>query len=155
MPSVRPLTRKDIDEVLVLSEEMRAESNFKKYPLRQNTCRQILEESLDQDRTFGFVVELEGELIGFFLAYVTDHLLVELQVASDFAVFIKKEHRGSGLLGLIVDQYERHVQSLFPEALILLGHSTGVDGESYGKALRKRGYDTFSRSYFKRVQQPL
>ena len=91
--------------------------------------------------TFMRVVEKDGEVIGFFLAHITEYFFSDKRLAQDLVMVFKPEHR-EGISKHII----RMLKEFFNWAEengaheICIGITSGIAGPGYKKLIERRGF---------------
>lgn len=153
---VREVERRDVDQMLVMWQDMMAESpHYRIKTFNEQKARALLSRmyaSLSPS-VFGLVVEDEsGALVGMLGAIFNEHLLFDGVYTIDLAVYMKPEHRGKGTAAVrMIRMYEEWARKRgVPDNEITLGVSTGIEMERTVCLYERLGYKINSYNMVKK-----
>lgn len=131
---IRPATTEDLDAMLALGRHMHGESpRFSLLRYDETKVETLLYTALGDPAYFLMVAEQkDGDIVGGFLGFAATMWFSPDEVASDLALFIEQDRRGSMAAVVLVRAFvawarERQVKQ------ISLGISTGIKAEETAK----------------------
>lgn len=138
---IRDATTDDIPRMLILGQEMHAESRYGVHPWNDAKVHALIERLIESPDGLALVVEKDGDMVGGMLAAAFDHWCTDTRQASDFALFMTAEHRG-GLAGLrLLRRFATWARSRgVPDDMIGCGITTGVDLASSSRLFEIAGF---------------
>lgn len=123
---IRSATIDDLPTLLALGEAMHAESpRFAKMAFSAARLEETLRALILLPRGFVVVAEIGGEIVGGMVAVCMTHWASEDLLATDLALFVRREHRGGLTAARLVRRYAGWAMGEGAK-LIQLGVTTGV-----------------------------
>lgn len=104
--TIRQATQDDLLDLLEMAEAMHGESDFSTIPFDHLFCRDFLEITLDDPDNGVFIDENEGVIRGAFLGSVEPFFFSSRLKASDTAIYVKPEFRGSATALRLIRKWE-------------------------------------------------
>lgn len=137
---IRPATHADIAVLLILSEQMHAESRYRSLPFNPGKMADLLASLMDGADGCVLVAEVDGHVVGCFAGWCAPHFFSDARVASDFGLYLDPEHRRSGLAaallrGFVVWAHERGA------VLVDAGVTTGTRLDATTRLYRSLGFE--------------
>ena len=102
---VRKIKEGDIPSLMTLGKDMHEEGAFRISKFSANKVNKILNLCLTSDRFLCLVAEDNEEIIGLYIAVLTQDWFSEDLVAKDMALYIMPSYRAKGLAQLLVSEY--------------------------------------------------
>lgn len=134
--SIRKARPDDLERMLDLGELMHTESRYAAMSFNRNKVRALLRTMIQGG--FAMVAEREGRIIGGFVGMVTEHWFSDDKLASDIALFIEPESRGSMSVVRLIDAFLTWARQQ-GAAVIDLGINTGVHTNQTGQLYERLG----------------
>ena len=142
-PIVRKPTPDDEQYIISLGELFQKTSLFSVSGWSNDKARYWVRTGIDENSdTFMRVVELDGNVIGLFLGYISEYFFSYEKIASDLVVFIHPDHRMNAYRPL--KQMVREFEEWAKERGAIetcIATSSGTDGAGYKKFVLKQGYN--------------
>jgi GNAT superfamily N-acetyltransferase len=151
---IRPMNAYDVGEVVALAQAMSDESEkYRKQGFnRERTTQLATCLCLRLDRFIGYVAENdEGELVGMIALIVADSLTHDVRYATDIAVFVKPELRGTSAAIRLIKAAEQEALEKYHVDEVHLGISTGIMPERTVHIYERLGYKMSSYGLVKEV----
>jgi GNAT superfamily N-acetyltransferase len=128
----------DIDTIVSMGAAMVEESRYRGMSFAPEKVATAMEAVIRGSQGAGFVVEVDGVIVGGAFAFLTSPWFSREPIACDLAVFVAPEHRRNGVAAQLVQAIlwwakqigVRHVD---------LAISTGVEAEATGRLYEKLG----------------
>lgn len=140
MIEVRRLRRSDFDAVYLLGAEMWREGLFRVVEYDRGKMFEFLTRYVEEPEVnYGVVAYCEGELVGFFMGYVSEYFFGRDLIASEVLWYVARSVRG-GILGVrLLRGFEDWARGLGVSE-VCVGISTGIAHGRTGELLVRRGY---------------
>lgn len=140
---IREATRDDIPAMLALGEAMHGESRYARFPWNVEKVTKLLQALVDSEDGLALIAEQDGEPVGGFIGAACDHWCTDARTSSDFALFVRPDHRG-GMLGLrLLRRYAAWARSRgVADDLICTGITTGIDVAASTRLFELAGFKT-------------
>ena len=125
---IRPAEHQDLETLIILGYSMHQESSYRGMDFDFEKVALLLDRAIDDDDYLFLVSEHNGEVIGGFVGIITKQWFGNDLTATDMALFIHPDHRGSTTALRLIRHYIAWAkeQGCRPEA-IRIGITTGVD----------------------------
>lgn len=136
---IRPATHDDIDRLVILGEEMHADSHFARLPLDVDKVAALFAHLIESPDGLLIVAEKDSEVIGGFAGYVTEHYFARTKVASDFGLFISRHYRGGMTAARLMKAYATWAKER-GAVMIQAGITTGVHVEESTRLYQAIGF---------------
>tara|TARA_B110000977_G_C10847845_1_gene404619 strand:- start:131 stop:577 length:447 start_codon:yes stop_codon:yes gene_type:complete len=134
------MTAQDIPEVVVLGSDLHKESRYRALDFDPLKLWELGETMLNKPESWlSLVVELDKEIVGFFLGYVVEHFFGHELTAGDLCIYIKPEHRGGMTGARLIKRFDSWCQEKGVKEP-LLGVSAGITPERTGRLYERLGY---------------
>lgn len=147
---VRPATVDDFEEAIELGKIMWKESYYAHIPFDDNKVLDLLYRAVTRDNYFCsvacFGVDLNGIMAGYTMPYYFSHEIM----ATDLAIFVKPQKRGSSAAFKLIHAFESWAKSKGVHE-ICLAESTGVRSKETQRLFGKLGYEQRGTVHKKRV----
>lgn len=142
--TIRAATINDLDALVALGKQMHAESTrFGELVFDEQKVRALLADLLSRDSGFALVSqEADGQIVGGFAGYMTEHWYSTDQVAADLALFVRMDRRGGIAAARMVKAFIYWAQDRGAKQ-ITLGISTGIKVEQTAQLYRSLGLKQF------------
>jgi len=128
---IRTAHLNDLPVLVALGKSMHCESRYKKLRFDENKVA-VFFENLINGGGCVFVAEKNGEIIGGFAGYASEHYFSPDVVASDIALFILPEHRGGTTAFRLIKAFCAWAK-FRGAAMTFIGTTTGVEPEKTAK----------------------
>lgn len=139
---IRRATRWDIPQLVALAGDAFSEARYARYPFSADKARQIVHMAQDSDNIFVFVaVDADDRPVGFLAALITEHYFADMIYATNIALYVSPEARGSRAAFKLVREFER-VARAKGAAEILLGVTSGVQAQRTVEFYNRLGFQT-------------
>jgi len=138
MADIRKGTLADIPQLVELGALMHAESpRFSGFAFLPDRLKGNITLIMGMLGGYVSIAEKDGQVIGGFVAVATPHYACDVLQASDLALFIHPDHRGSTIAARLVRAYVTWAKGIGAEPNISL--NTGVQPERTADLLRALG----------------
>ena len=140
---IRAATHADLPALLELGARMHAESpRFSRIAFSAAKLHQTLSSVLASRHGFLWVAERGGTLAGVMVACAFEHWCSEDLMATEMALFVEQEHRGTLIAAKLISQYLAWAEGLGAK-IITAGVSTGVHVEKTTRLYEALGMKRF------------
>lgn len=141
MVKIRPAAAADIPTLVSLAEQMHAESPyFSRFKFLGPKVAALLTKLLEPGAAGGVLVaQKDGMIVGMAAAFVYEHFFGDDKVASDLAVYVVREQRGSTTGIKLIRALENMCRDLGAKD-ITLGVSTEIEAERTAELYQCIGY---------------
>lgn len=140
---IRPATPLDVPAILEMGVRFFAESpTYSRLTFDRDRLAEVLFELIDSPHGFAQVADLGGRVVGVMLAAATPHWCARDLIASEMALYVDPEARGSMLAARMVKRYLAWGRALGC-SLITAGVSTGKDTERITALYVRLGFKQF------------
>lgn len=140
---IRNATLIDLPALLALGERMHAESpHFRQITFSAGKLAETLVDVLDSPNGFLMVGDAKGEIAGVMVGLAVEHWCSTDLVATDLALYVKPEFRGSMLAARLIARYKSWAHALGAK-IISVGISTGVNVEQTARLYEAMGFKRF------------
>lgn len=136
---IRPATHDDIDRLVILGEEMHVESRFARLPLDVDKVKALFAHLIESPDGLLIVADKDGEVIGGFAGYVSEHYFARTKVAADFGLFISRQDRGGMTAARLLKAYATWAKER-GAVMIQAGITTGVHVEESTRLYQALGF---------------
>jgi len=136
---IREATLADVGSLLVLAEQMHAESRFSPRRFSVDKMAALFQSLIASDTGVVLVAEQAGELLGVFAGYVAEDWFGPDLAAGDFGLFVRPDRRGAVAAAGMVRRFVAWAQSK-GVARPDLGISTGVHLDATTRLYRALGF---------------
>lgn len=136
---IRAATHADIDALIALGHAMHAESRYAHMPWDRAKVHDLISGLIDSDDGLALVAESSDGIVGGFLGMVHEHYFTTVRVASDFAMFVRPDRRGSVMAASMLKAYVAWARELGIE-MIQVGITTGVSVEACSRLYEACGF---------------
>lgn len=144
---IREAKQDDINDILPMAIEMHAESRYKALKFDVEKTAEFLTWCMLNEDCLLIVAETNtGEIVGGFAGAAMEQWFSNDRYATDFALFVSHQHRGSTAAYKMISHYVGWA-SLKNAKLIQLGVSTGVHPEETGKFFEAIGFKRYGGLY--------
>lgn len=126
---IRDATHADIPRLLILGEQMHAESRYRGLPYSAEKMAGLFAGLVDGGDGCLLVAEKAGGVVGVFAGWCAPHYFTDARVASDFGLFVEPAHRGGALAALLLRRFVAWARDR-GAVLIDAGITTGVHLEA-------------------------
>lgn len=138
MAEVRRANLEELHEIVELGQIMHAESpRFSRYPFLPERLLETLVRLHAMKHACVFVAREKDDLVGFFFGVAFPHYACDFIQASDMALFVHPEYRGSTAAIRLVREFVKWAVAMGAEPSI--GVNTGVHTERTGALLEALG----------------
>lgn len=140
---IRAATFDDIPVLLDLGERMHAESpRFSQLTFCRDKMTRTFQVVMGTDLGLLDVAEIDGRIVGLMLALAFEHYCSPDIVATELALYVEPEHRGS-LIGLrLIKRYRQWADGIGAKHTTA-GVSTGVHTEQTARLYEAAGFQRF------------
>lgn len=125
-PILRRAVMDDVWRMVQIGTTMHEESSYRTYGFDPMKVAQTLTYNIKSDAGVSVVAEVDGEIVGGMIGYITQHYFGPDKVALDMALFILPEHRKGMLAVRILKAWIEEAKSLGANQ-ISISNSTGVE----------------------------
>lgn len=137
---IRPATVEDIPRLIELGGLMHAESErFSRHPYAPDRIDALLRRLIGSPRGLVLVATDETDMFGVFVGVAAEHWACEALVASDLALFVRQDKRGSTAAPRLLCGYVAWCKSI-GAAMATAGISTQVHPEKSARLYRGLGF---------------
>lgn len=142
--TIRDATIEDIDQILDLGKRMHAESSrFGALAFDEGKVRSLFAGLIGSEDAIVLVAEVpDGEIIGGFAGFASEHWYSTDKVAQDLALFVRMDRRGGILAARMIKAFVSWAQERRCKQ-ITLGISTGIRVEETAQLYRSLGLKQF------------
>jgi GNAT superfamily N-acetyltransferase len=144
---VRKGGQEDLLGVLVLAKEFSIEAP-KTHKFHLEKTNSFLNTAIESPNMEIFVAEVDGQIVGFMIAVVTEFWMSKLVIASDLAWFVTKEFRGHRVAIKLLKTFEAWGKA---NGANYLGMADIEGIQNLSKLYNKLGYKTCETTYLKEV----
>lgn len=142
---IRNATHADIPRMVELGALMHAESRFAVLAYDRAKVAGLFAHLLD-DGQFIQVIEADGELVGGFAGFVTEHWASQDLVSYDCGLFIMPEHRGGRAAARLIQRFREWAVGRGAK-MVTLGVNTGVHPERTARLMELVGFERIGDLY--------
>ncbi len=142
---IRQATRDDIPRMIDLGAQMHAESRFSVLGYDREKVTKLFCRLFETDQ-FIEVIDRDGELIGGFAGFVTEHWASKDLVSYDCGLFISPDHRGSGDAARLIKRFRKWAVSRGAK-MVTLGVNTGVHPERTARLMEALEFEKIGYLY--------
>jgi len=147
---VRKIKDIDIPALMKLGMEMHEEGAFRISKFSAEKVNEVLSFCLVSDRFLCLVAEDNEEIIGLYIAVLTQDWFSEDLVAKDMALYITPSYRTKGLAQLLVKEYLTWAEE--NKAISIgAGTNSGVNSEGVKRLYEGFGFNTVGYIFRKRI----
>lgn len=140
---MREATYFDLPGLLSLGARMHAESpHFSRIAFSEEKLRETLMAVMGAPHGFLWITERDGKIAGVMVAIALQHWCSTDLVASELALFVEREHRGSMIAPRLIKRYLSWADGLGCKQ-ITAGVSTGVNVEKTTALYERLGFKQF------------
>lgn len=140
---IRAATLADIPALLALGARMHAESpHFRQIGFSADKLGATLRQVLDSPNGFLMVGDAKGEIAGVMVALAVEHWCSTDMVATDLALYVEPEFRGSMLAARLIGRYKAWANERGAK-ITTAGISTGVNVEQTARLYEAMGFKRF------------
>ena len=133
------LTKEDALEIMKMGKELHAESHFMDQPFDEHRCWAVLEATVKfPDKYF---IAFDDEFKGFIIMNIQQHYFSGYKWASDFCLFVRKDHRNGLLAPKLIKAAEHWAKENSAREMTIF-HNTGINTEKATSFFNKFGYET-------------
>lgn len=136
----RALTLADIDDLIELGRKMHGESQFSGYRFADERVTLAGAIAIASPQGFCFGAWDGDKLIGFMLAEVVYHGVVDINVGREMYLYVDPEHRGSFVGKHLISMYEQWCKALDVK-FVFLDVSSGIDQDNVVRLTEILGYE--------------
>lgn len=141
--TLRTATEDDIPEIVRVGRIMHFESRYSRMDYNPEKVADLLRTIIPQGLTF--MAEDEGETVGMFLGFATEHFFGNDLASYDLVAYTLPERRGR--IGvLLIREYVRRAKALNVKD-ICIGVTTGIDSERTSRFYEKLGFSRVGGSF--------
>ncbi len=142
---IRQATPADISQLINLGARMHAESRFSVLGYDRRKVAALFAHLLATDQ-FIEVIELDGEIVGGFAGFVTEHWASQDLVSYDCGLFIAPDSRGGFDAARLIKRFR--VWAIARGArMVTLGVNTGVHPERTARLMEAVGFERIGYLY--------
>lgn len=135
-------TAADLPQVYALAERAYLEARYNRHPLRKEKFARLAELAENQpDSVVLLVAENGGKLVGFMCGIVTEHYFADMVYATNLALYVTPEARGSHACLNLLRLFEQEARARGASE-IMLGVTSGVQQERTARLYNALGYET-------------
>lgn len=91
--NIREYELTDVESLVKLGKQMHSEGAYSFLPYSKQKCRDLGKKIKLVDSANIWVAEKDGEIIGMYIAVVTEYFFNFEKIAQDYLLYIKPEHR--------------------------------------------------------------
>lgn len=137
---VRRIGRPDFEAVYLLGAEMRREGLFRAVEYDRGKVFEFLGKYVSEpDVNYGVVAYSGGELVGFFMGYVSEYFFGRNLIATEVLWYVAPSVRGGALGVRLLQGFEDWARGLGVSE-VCVGIWMGVEPDRIGLLLDRRGY---------------
>lgn len=136
---LRDLTTADLPALLQLGREMHAEGVYAAYPMDEARVEFILNRLLPLPDVLTIGYEIRGELVGLFIGEVIQDLWVDVLVAVNQMVYVRRSARSSRAGYALLHAYSEWAEARGADAMSFSVYA-GINNDAVGRALKELGY---------------
>ena len=151
MVRIRSIQEKDIPGLLVMGKTMVEEGDFAPLSFSKHKVERTLKDCLKLSTHLCLVAEVEGNLVGVFIATVTWPWFSEEQITKDRALYVVPEYRKNNIAQKMIKQYLIWAEKYGVEA-VMAADSSGVDIGGVKHLYENEGFDVVGHVFRKRVK---
>lgn len=142
------LNREDALQILELGREIHKESRFRDEPYNEQKCWTALDGTLRYpDNVF---IAYDDQFRGFILVRMGFEFFNDIKRASDMALYVKPEFRGTSLFVKLIHAAEKWAKENGAFDLTI-NHNTGIDVEKASSSFTKLGFTEHGRIFSKEL----
>lgn len=142
------LTVEDAHEILKLGGLIHNESRFKNEPYDMQKCWRVLDATLLYPHRY--FVAYDSEFKGFILINIGTEFFNDVKRATDLALYVKPEFRGTSLFVKLILAAEKWAKENDAVELTIK-HNTGIELDKATGSFTKLGFDTAGRIFSKEL----
>ncbi len=140
---IRNATLQDIPALLELGERMHAESpHFNQITFSPEKLEETLANVLNNEAGFLVVAEKDGGIAAVMVAFAFEHWCSTDRVATELALYVEREHRGSMVGARLIKRYLAWAHDMGCKQ-VTAGVSTGQDVEKTTALYERLGFRQF------------
>lgn len=147
---IRELQKEDIPEVLALGKLMHEEGAFRDLTFNQRKVLSVLNLCVLQDDRLCLLVEIEGEIVGLFIAVIAEDWFSADRVAKEIAIYLAPSHRRGGLASSLIKEYLAWAKEQGVETASI-GSSSDIDNAGIRRLFENEGFHGVGFNFRKRV----
>ncbi len=137
---VRPTTLGDIPAFVALGHTMHEESLFKEYDFSDAKLSSLIKWCIEDDHGVAITLVRGDEVIGGFIGCLYEHFFGTDLQATDMALFIHPDHRGSTGGFKLIKAYIEDAKAR-GASQIVIANSTGIDQERVAALIERVGFN--------------
>jgi ribosomal protein S18 acetylase RimI-like enzyme len=107
----RLATMADMDVVLALAARAHAEGRYGRYPMSHAKASYLFMRAQTEQEFFCVVAEQQNELVGFMVGLVCEHFFSNMTYATNIALYVTPEQRGSWAAAKLIRTFEREADA--------------------------------------------
>jgi GNAT superfamily N-acetyltransferase len=142
------LTLEAAQEIIRMGEDLKNESRFADHPYNPAGVQKVLEATVRMPSKF--FVAYDDKFRGLILMGISQHYFSTYTCASDFAFFVKPEHRGGTLAVRLLKEAEKWAKKNGAHEMTIL-HNTGINTDSVCRFFNGIDYETKGHIFSKEL----
>jgi GNAT superfamily N-acetyltransferase len=144
----------DLDTLVEMGRAAHAETWYASLPYDPERTRATVTAAMEDQNALPLVVETSsGEIAGFMIGVVSNHLFSSGRYACDLVLYVSPRWRGTSAFVRMVRAYEAWCRIKRVDEIIL-GHSSDVNAAGVPELYRGMGYEPNLRAYRKKCVWP-
>lgn len=136
---IRDAKKTDVEAIVELAKVMHGESKFAVYDFDPIKLGDLISALCESKSGIVLVAEVEGQVAGAFVGYVTTHFFGNDKVSGDYGTFVLPEHRGGFLGAELILEYVKQAKAR-GAAEVTIANSTGYQPEKVAALFKKLGF---------------
>mgnify|MGYP000918724954 CR=1 FL=1 len=136
---IRNATHEDVNRMVELGALMHAESKFRAYSFDPWKLAATIGALIDGEDGIAIVAEEDGEIVGGFIGFLSEHYFGRDKASYDLALFLQPEHRVGTLAMRLIRAYIK-VAKEKGASEVVIANSTGVAKERVARLFEHAGF---------------
>lgn len=147
---IRDLNHDDLPQLLELAREMHRIGVYAAYPMDEARVAYILTRVIGAPGTLTVGYEIKGELVGAFLGEIIQDLWVDVQLAVNQMLYVRKASRSSKAGLALINAYTEWAKKQGADVTHFSVYA-GINNDAVGRTLQRLGYVPVGGAYNKEI----
>jgi GNAT superfamily N-acetyltransferase len=147
---LRDLTRDDMPALLELAREMHQAGVYSAYPMDEARVAYILTALIDAPEALTIGYQIKGDLAGAFLGEIIQDLWVDVRLAVNQMVYVRKASRSSKAGFSLIEAYTKWAEQRGADVMHFTVYA-GINNDAVGRTLQRLGYAPSGGAYNKEI----
>lgn len=135
---IRPATSNDIGSLLLLAEQMHAESDYRRFPFAVSKMAALFNGLLAGAGCI-FVAERDGQVVGLVAGYCEENWFTTARVAGEYGLFVTQAARGASIAAGLMNAFRAWAEGQGADQIVV-GVTTGVHTERTAALYERMGF---------------